>query len=53
MWYDLSQLLSYNKILNFVIGQRGGGKSFNAKKWCVNDFIKNGKQFIWVRRYKT
>lgn len=53
VWYDLSRLLSYNRILNFVIGQRGGGKSFNAKKWCINDFIKNGKQFIWVRRYKT
>ena len=54
-YYDVSDLLSYNKILNFVIGQRGGGKTFSAKKWCVNDFIKSGgkNQFVWVRRYKT
>lgn len=52
-FYSLNELLSYKKILNFVIGQRGGGKSFNAKKWCINDFLKNGNEFIWVRRYKT
>ena len=54
-YYDISDLLSYNKILNFVIGQRGGGKTFCAKKWCINDFIKSGgkNQFVWVRRYKT
>ena len=52
-YYDISKLLSYNKILNFVIGQRGGGKTFCAKKWCINDFLKKGHEFIWVRRYKT
>lgn len=40
MWYDLSQLLSYNKILNFVIGQRGGGKSFNAKNGVLMTLSK-------------
>lgn len=52
-YYDLSGLLSYNKILNFVIGQRGGGKTFASKKWCINDFLKTGREFVWVRRYKT
>ena len=53
MWYDIGRMLSYNKIFNFVIGNRGGGKTFNAKKWCINDYKKNGKHFVWVRRYKT
>ena len=53
LWYDIGQMLSYNKIFNFVIGNRGGGKTYNAKKWCINDFKKNGKHFVWVRRYKT
>lgn len=53
MWYDNSRILSYNKILNFVIGNRGGGKTYNSKKWCINDYKKNGKHFVWVRRYKT
>ena len=44
-YYDISTLLSYNKILNFIIGQRGGGKTFGAKKWCINDFLKKENQF--------
>lgn len=52
MWYDNGRILSYNKLFNFVIGNRGGGKTFNAKKWCINDYKKNGKEFVWVRRYK-
>lgn len=51
-YYDISQLLSYNKILNFVIGQRGGGKTFGAKKWAINDFLKKGNEFIWIRHFK-
>lgn len=39
--------------MNFIIGHRGVGKSYGFKKWCLDDFIKNGKQFMWVRRYKT
>lgn len=53
MWYDNSRLLSHNLIFNFVVGNRGGGKTFNAKKWAINDFLKNKKQFVYVRRYKT
>ena len=52
-YYDISGLLSHNKIMNFIIGQRGGGKTFSAKKWCINDFLKRGNEFVWVRRYKT
>lgn len=52
-YYDLGNLLGRNKIMNIVIGQRGCGKTFQAKKWAIKKFIDNGKEFIWVRRYKT
>lgn len=52
-WYDSSKLLSHNKNFNFVIGNRGGGKTYNFKLWCIRDFLKNGKEFVWVRRYKS
>lgn len=51
-YYDISTILSYNKILNFIIGQRGGGKTFGAKKWAINDFLKKGNEFIWIRHFK-
>lgn len=52
MYYSYDKLLSYGALLNFVIGERGVGKSFGMKKYCVNDYIKNGNQFIYLRRYK-
>lgn len=53
IWYDKSKLLSYNSILNFLIGQRGGGKTYGFKTWAVEDFLKTGRQFFWLRRFKT
>ncbi|CAA67647.1 encapsidation protein [Bacillus phage B103] len=45
-------MLSYDRILNFVIGARGIGKSYAMKKHPIKRFIKHGEQFIYVRRYK-
>lgn len=53
MFYDYSKLISYNALLNFVIGERGCGKTFGAKKFVINDFLKNGHEFVYLRRYKT
>lgn len=51
-WYNPDKLVSYNQIFNFVVGNRGGGKSYNFKRLCINRFLKTGSQFVWVRRYK-
>lgn len=53
IYYDLGKLLSYNKFLNISIGSRGRGKSYAAKKWAINGWLKNRKQFVYIRRYKT
>lgn len=53
MYYDINKLMSFNRILNFVIGARGIGKTYGAKKYCINRFIKHGEQFIYLKRYKT
>lgn len=52
LFYSPDKMLSYNRILNFVIGARGVGKSYGLKKYVTNRFIKTGKQFMYVRRYK-
>lgn len=51
-WYDISETLSYNCLFNFVIGSRGCGKTYAAKKHVVKRFLKTGKQFVYLRRYK-
>lgn len=53
IFYDYQHILSYNALLNFIIGERGVGKSYGAKKYVANRFIKKGKQFVYLRRYKT
>ena len=53
MWYDKAQLLSHNKIMNMVLSNRGGGKTFCMTRWAIDDFKKTGRQCVWVRRYQT
>lgn len=53
MWYDKQQLMSHNKIMNFVLSNRGGGKTFHFTRWAIDDFKKTKAQCVWVRRYAT
>lgn len=53
IFYNIAGLLSQRCILNFVIGNRGGGKSFSGKRLVINRYKKTGAQFVWVRRYQT
>lgn len=52
MWYDINKTLSYNCLFNFVIGNRGCGKTYGAKKRVIKNFIDKGEQFVYLRRYQ-
>lgn len=52
MYWNISRTLSYNCLFNFVVGARGVGKTYGAKKWAIKSFLKDGAQFVYVRRYK-
>ena len=52
-WYSPHRLLSRDKMINFVMSHRGGGKTYSAKRLAIKNFIKKGEQFIYLRRYKT
>lgn len=49
----MAPLLSQKCIFNYVVGLRGGGKSFAGKEIGIKRFKKKGKQFIYLRRYQT
>lgn len=53
LYYNPNVMLSYNRIMNFVIGARGIGKSYGMKVYPIKRFLKSGAQFIYVRRYKS
>lgn len=52
MWYDIGKTLTYNCLFNFVIGNRGCGKTYSAKKRAIKLFLEKGHQFVYLRRYK-
>ena len=52
-WYSYDRVLSYNAMINIIIGERGVGKSYGLKKYLLNRFKKKGRQFIYVRRYES
>lgn len=53
IYYNIAGLLSQRCVFNFVIGNRGGGKTYGGKKLVIKRFKNKGKQFVWVRRYRT
>lgn len=52
-FYSYDRLRSHQGFFNFVLSNRGGGKTYNAKKIGINDFIKKKEQFAYVRRYDS
>jgi len=53
VYWSPHDILSRNAAYNFVCGARGVGKTFAAKRIVINNFLKNRKQFIYVRRYRS
>ena len=52
MFWDAKRTLTHNKLINIIVGNRGGGKSFGAKELAIDNFIKKHEQFGYIRRYK-
>lgn len=52
MWYDIGKTLTYNCLFNFVVGPRGCGKTYAAKKRAIKLFLEKGHQFVYLRRYQ-
>ena len=53
IFYNYDRVISYNAFLNFLIGERGVGKTFGASEFVTRQFIKKGHEFVYLRRYKT
>lgn len=53
MFYSGNEAQSYNPILQMTVGSRGGGKTYDWKGRPLVRFLKDGSQFVWVRRYRT
>lgn len=52
-YYNYDKVLSYNALLNMLIGERGVGKTYGASKMVTKKFLKKGEEFAYIRRYKS
>ena len=52
-YYNYNRIISYNALLNILVGPRGIGKTFGASEFVTNQFIKKKDEFVYLRRYKT
>lgn len=52
MFWNPRRTLTHNMLINIIVGNRGGGKSYGAKQWSIDNFLKKKEQFGYVRRYK-
>lgn len=51
IFYNYDRVISYNAFLNFLVGERGVGKTFGASEFVTRQFIKKAHEFVYVRRY--
>ena len=53
IYYNINNTITFDALYNFIIGERGCGKTYSSKKFAINRFLKTGEQFVYLRRYKT
>lgn len=51
-YYSLKNILTENADYNIIIGERSNGKTYATLKYCLEDFVKNGNEFVYLRRWK-
>ena len=52
IFWDPKRTLTHNRLINVIVGNRGGGKSFGCKELAIDNFLKKREQFGYIRRYK-
>ena len=53
IFYSLDKVLSYNALVNVIIGERGVGKTYSSKVFCIKRFLKHKRKFAYIRRYES
>lgn len=52
-FYDFGKVLSYNATMNMIMGARGVGKTYGAKRIVMKNYVERDEEFIYLRRYKS
>jgi hypothetical protein len=52
-FFDLQPLVAYNALLNFIISNRGAGKTYSGKQHVIRRFQKKDELFLFLKRTET
>ena len=52
-YYSYDRIRSYNARYLMVVGSRGTGKTYGAKRIAIKNAIEKGEQFIYLRRHRV
>lgn len=52
-YLNYDEVMSYNMRHNFIVGDRGVGKTYGLTRWLLNKCVSEGRKFIWVRNTKS
>ena len=54
-WYNTDKINKHapDALINFIIGARRIGKTFHFQQKAIDNWLKNGKQTLWLRNKKT
>lgn len=52
-YYSFDKIRSYGARYLMVVGSRGTGKTYGAKKIAIKNAIEKGEQFIYLRRHRV
>lgn len=51
-YYSLKPILKKDAVYNVIFGERSNGKTYAVLKYVIEQWVKHGKQFAYVRRWK-
>ena len=51
-YWDINRTLTHNALFYVILGNRTAGKSYGCKKKAIENFIRKGEQFGYIRRTK-
>lgn len=52
-FYTCQNILTKDRVMNMTLGTRGIGKTYSIKRWAIKNFLKKGKQFLYLTRFKN
>lgn len=52
-FYDPARAISYGAPLTLVMSMRSYGKTYGFTKAAIQDWLRDGSEFVYVRRYDT